>query len=382
MSKKEKAKKVLPENFSQNIIIKPVGWLKNYDRNSRTHSKTQVKQIAASMLEFGFTMPIYARADGTIIAGHGRLLGAIENGFTDVPVIIADHLTEDQARAYVIADNKLTDESQFDEKILAEELLDLDALGYDILKTGFDQLEVDDLLADYINDDSDDEDEPPPPKPSKAAPVVSGPGDIWVLGRHRLLCGSSNKQENIETLVQGESPDLVVISTPIEEVNNIDVKGLQKTYKDAALFLFLANHFKGLPAGNEYIVWDKTRKGGDFSDVQLAWSNVPGGICSKYTGPLETDEDAPEIEDQKPAEFYEKLYRRYPNKPPVLELFAGLGGGLVAAEARKKTYRGIELDPAAVDYAVMKWQEFTGQKAILENTGETFGSLYGKRVNG
>jgi len=382
MSKKEKAKKVLPENFSQNIIIKPVSWLKNYDRNSRTHTKTQVKQIAASMAEFGFTMPIYARADGTVIAGHGRLLGAIENGYTDIPVIVADHLSEDQARAYVIADNKLTDESSFDDKILIKELIDLNDKGFNLLLTGFDQLEVDDLLADYLDEQDEDDSEPPAPTPSKAGPVISGPGDIWVMGRHRLLCGSSNKQENIETLVQGDAPDLVIVSTPIEEVNNVDVKALQKTYKAAGLFLFLAHHFKNLPAGNEYIVWDKTRKGGDFSDIQLAWSNIPGGICSKYAGALEVDEDGPEMEDQKPPEFYEKLYRRYPKKAPVLELFAGLGGGLIAAESRKKTYRGIEIEPAAVDYAVMKWQEFTGQKAILEDTGETFGALYGKRING
>jgi len=382
MSKKEKAKKVLPENFSQNIIIKPISWLSNYDRNYRTHSKTQVRQIAASMLEFGFTMPVYVRADGTVIAGHGRLLGAIENGYTDIPVIIADHLSETQARAYVITDNKLSDEAGTNEKILIDELIDLESLGYDIIKTGFDQLEIDDLLADYHIDDAEDESEPPAPTPSKSGPVVSGPGNIWVMGRHRLLCGSSNKAGNIEMLVQGDAPDLVIISTPIEEINNLDIVGLQKTYKSSGLFLFQANHFKNLPAGNEYIVWDKNRKGADFSDVQLAWSNIKGGICSKYSGALEVDDDAPDIDDQKPAEFYEKLYRRYPNKPPVLELFSGLGGGLLAAENRKKAYRGIELDPAAVDYAVMKWQELTGQKAILEDTNETFGSLYGKRVNG
>ena len=181
-------------------------------------------------------------------------MGAIEAGFTHVPVIIEEHLTEAQRRAYVIADNKLNDESDFDRKILAEELIDLDALGYDILNTGFDRLEVDDLLADYLEEEGDEEDELPTPTPGKATPIISGPGDIWVMGRHRLLCGSSNKPENIETLIQGDAPDLVIISTPIEEVNNVDYKRLQKAYKDAGLFLFMANHFKDLPAGNEYIV--------------------------------------------------------------------------------------------------------------------------------
>lgn len=382
MVKKTKTGKTLPANMAKNIILKPVEELQNYERNSRTHSKTQIAQIAASMGEFGFTMPILAKADGTIIAGHGRFAAALLLEYSEVPVIVADYLTDDQARAYCIADNKLSDESGWNNEILINEMIALENKGYDLNLLGYDGLEIDQLLEEYRIDDAPIDHDEEPPVPNIEGPPITAIGDLWVLGEHRLLCATPTRPEAIKTLIQGDAPDVIIVSTDPAEVKNIELTELKKIATGAKIFIFLANLFKGLPAGNEFIIWDKTRKGRDFSDSQIAWSSIPGGIVSKYIGPLENADDFPDLPDQKPPEFYEKLLRRFPTKAPALELFSGIGNGLIAAQRNKKSYRALEIDARAVDNAIIAWQNETGEKAILEETGETFGSIYGKRRNG
>jgi len=381
MAKNKKNDKSLPANFVQKLEMWPVKNLKEYERNSRTHSKEQIAQIAASISEFGFNMPILAESSGDIIAGHGRLMAARLLELDEVPVLIADHMTENQKRMYIIADNKLALNAGWDDSILAAELLDFESLGLNPELTGFDALELDQLLEDYRLDEEDDQPEQEPAVPKIDEPPVTALGNVWICGNHRVLCGTPTKSENVKTILQGETPDLVIISTPADEVANINYKNYEKDFKEAALFIFKGNLFNNLPAGNEWIVWDKTRKGSDFSDCELAWTSIKGGIVSKYIGTREHDEEGPDIQDQKPAEVYEKILKRFPKKAPALELFGGIGNGLIAAEGTKKSYRFIELDAAAVDAAVINWQNETGLKAILEETGETFGHIYGKRRN-
>ena len=155
--------------------------LRPYERNPRTHSPEQITKIAASLLEFGWTNPILVDGDAGIIAGHGRLLAARELGMTTVPVIELTHLTEAQKRAYVIADNRLALDAGWDEDLLAEELKALEGLDFNLELTGFDLDELHDLLEDETIE------EVPAPEPPEDP--VSRPGDLWVLGNHRLLCG-------------------------------------------------------------------------------------------------------------------------------------------------------------------------------------------------
>jgi len=180
--------------------------LRPYERNPRTHSPEQITKIAASLLEFGWTNPILVDGEAGIIAGHGRLLAARELGMTTVPVIELTHLTEAQKRAYVIADNRLALDAGWDEDLLAEELKALEDLDFNLELTGFDLDELHDLL-----DDETVEDAPAPEPPEEP---TSRPGDLWVLGNHRLLCGDSCDPESVDRLLCGQKIHLVNTDPP------------------------------------------------------------------------------------------------------------------------------------------------------------------------
>jgi ParB-like chromosome segregation protein Spo0J len=172
-----------------------------YARNSRTHSDAQVAQIAASIKEFGFTNPVLIDAEGGIIAGHGRVMGARQLGLAEVPCIRLGHLTDAQRRAYVIADNKLALNAGWDEKMLALEFKDLQAMDFDIELTGFGLGDIDELLAelDATPEGATDADE----TPAVQADAVSQPGDVWLLGKHRIMCGDSTSADHVKTLLGG-----------------------------------------------------------------------------------------------------------------------------------------------------------------------------------
>ena len=156
----------------------------SYARNARTHSEEQVAQIAASIREFGFTNPVLTDGNNGIIAGHGRVLAARKLGLAEVPVIELAHLTPAQRRAYVLADNKLALNAGWDEDLLRLELAELQDLGFDLGLTGFDEDEIAGFLADPTTGLTDPDDIPPLPETP-----VTRPGDVWLLGRHRLACG-------------------------------------------------------------------------------------------------------------------------------------------------------------------------------------------------
>lgn len=193
------------KKHAQNIEIVAVDSLIPYARNSRTHSETQVAQIASSIREFGFTNPVLIDAEGGIIAGHGRVLAARKLGLETVPAIRIDYMTEAQKRAYVIADNKLALNAGWDDELLALELGELRDLGFDLGLTGFSGDEIDIILSDEDIEEEGltDKDETPEP----AAQAVSVRGDIWLLGEHRVMCGDSTNISNVESLCDGDSID-------------------------------------------------------------------------------------------------------------------------------------------------------------------------------
>ena len=197
----------LPEQIEQ----WPIARLKPYARNARTHSDDQIAKIAASLVEYGWTAPVMVSDDGEIVAGHGRLLAAQHLGLNEVPIIRLSHLTPEQVRAYRIADNRLSELSGWDDELLAAELHALNAAGFDLSLTGFEGEDLDRLLAPLDEGDGlagEDVIPEPPVNP------VSRPGDLWLLGDHRLLCGDSTKADDVIRVMNDEKAILFASDPP------------------------------------------------------------------------------------------------------------------------------------------------------------------------
>lgn len=181
-----------------------------YANNSRTHGDAQIAQIAASIKEFGFTNPVLIDGEGGIIAGHGRVLAARKLSMAEVPCIRLGYLTDTQRRAYIIADNKLALNAGWDDEMLATEFADLTAEGFDLELTGFTLDEIDALTPEEIPPGLTDEDA----VPEVQAEPISKLGDVWLLGKHRLMCGDSTSIDAVETLMDGSKADMVFTDPP------------------------------------------------------------------------------------------------------------------------------------------------------------------------
>lgn len=200
--------------FNPQIVLLPVKQLRPNQHNARTHSKKQIRQLAASIQRFGWTAPLVVDGEGNIIAGHGRHLAALELGQDQVPAIVASHLTQIEKRALALADNKIAANAGFDRKILAAELGELATLlpeiKLDLAITGFEPAEFDALIADFAEPGSDPADHAPLPQDN----VISRPGDVWLLGPHRLLCGDARCQTALGALMGGEQAAMMFADPP------------------------------------------------------------------------------------------------------------------------------------------------------------------------
>jgi ParB-like chromosome segregation protein Spo0J len=205
------------------IVHLPIGTLRAHSRNARTHPKRQVQALARSIEQFGFTIPIIADENKIILAGHGRWLAAQQLKMQQVPVVIIAGLSDVERRAYLLADNKLAEKAGWDRNLLAVELDALAPLlaetGLDISLTGFEPVEIDGLMGDLIDDESDPADEPPP----LAKDPISRPGDSWLLGSHRLLCGDARRATHYRKLMRGELAAMVFTDPPY----NISIPSVQ-----------------------------------------------------------------------------------------------------------------------------------------------------------
>lgn len=201
-------------NFETKLVERDIGSLRPYSRNARTHSKKQVRQIADSIDRFGFTNPILISHDGEIIAGHGRFEAAKLLGWKVVPTIALSHLSDTERRAYVLADNKLALNAGWDQEILAIELQALVDLDFDTELTGFSISEIDFVLDAANEGDPDGEERPEDTVPEAGDEPVTVRGDIWQLGRHRLICGDARIAEDYAALLDGETADLIFTDPP------------------------------------------------------------------------------------------------------------------------------------------------------------------------
>ena len=386
-----------------------------FAKNSRTHSDAQVAQIAGSIREFGFTNPVLIDEANGIIAGHGRVMAARKLKLTEVPCIRLSHLSDAQKRAYVIADNKLALNAGWDEAMLKLELADLKALDFGLNLTGFNTDEIDALLAENGTEGLTDPDDTPEP------PVepVTRPGDVWVCGQHRVMCGSSLEMTAIERLCGDQRVDMLLTDPPY----NVAYTGKTKdaltiqndSMGDEAFRIFLRDAFVTADAvlkpGAVFYVWHADSEGYNFRGAcrdagwrvrqcliwqkssmvmgrqdyhwqhepcLYGWKDGAGHLWAsdrKQTTLLKFDrpsrsEDHPTM---KPVALFEyQLLNNTKGGDIVLDSFGGSGTTLIAAEKNGRIARIMELDPKYVDVIVRRWEDFTGQKAVLESTGEPF----------
>lgn len=399
-----------------------------YARNSRTHSDEQVAQIAASIREFGFTNPVLVDGNNGVIAGHGRLLAAQKLGLAEVPVIELAHLSDTQKRAYIIADNKLAINAGWDDAMLAVEFGVLAASGFDLDLTGFAAEEIAALEPDQIEPGLTGEDAVPD-APAESVTVL---GDVWQLGGHRLLCGSSTEAHAVETLFNGQSPNTMITDPPYGVKYEADwrakAKGVKATareknsnlqnddqadwYDAYALFpgtvayVWHASAFTDVVmdglrrAGfdiKQQIIWNKNVHALSRSDYH--WKHEPCWYATKPSGDRNWkggrtqmtvwDIKSVIFEDgktahptQKPIEIYTRSLEFHTNPGEyVYDPFGGSGTLAIACEKLGRRALVMELDPKYCDVIVKRWQDYTGKQAVLEATGQTFSELEDERVS-
>ena len=381
-----------------------------YARNSRTHSSDQVGQIAASIKEFGFLNPIIVDGDNGIIAGHGRVLAAQKLGLVDLPVIEAGHLSDTQRRAYIIADNKLAMNADWDGEMLRVELDALGVDGFDLELTGFSLDEIADLQIEEVSEGLTDDDAVPesPDEP------VTVEGDVWVLGNHRLMCGDSTSIDAVEKLMDGKKADALFTDPPYgyEYKSNHQKKHDMLLNDDvmldfapaayAALFdnasLFICGSFQSISKWIDYIsetfkyknliVWKKNNW--SMGDLKGAFAGQHELIIFAHKGKVALigkrepdvwtfDRVPPEIHPtQKPVELIEYALSKV-NSGITLDLFGGSGSTLIACEKTNRHCRMMEIDPFYSDVILQRWSDFTGQDPVLESTGDKFSELKNAR---
>jgi DNA modification methylase len=362
--------------------------------NSRLHSDAQVAQLAASIREFGFTNPVLIDEDKNLIAGHGRVMAARKLGLKSVPAILVTGLDERKRRALVIADNKLAMNATWDEDVLKNELQDLAGDFGELM--GFSEEELEAMLqeATQIKDGLTDEDA----VPELAAEPVTVLGDVWLLGKHRLMCGDSASIESIDRLLDGQQINAIVTDPPYgigidgqKESKNKNPKHNRKAHAfmgwdderpDDGIFNYIValnvpsviwggNYFADLlPATRGWLYWSKGQDGLTMSDGELAWTTEKKPLRSITVNRSALKGSVHPT--QKPLQIVEFSLDYINAGEVVLDLFGGSGSTLIGCEKTNRKARLMELSPKYCDVIVKRWQDFTGKKATHADTGKTF----------
>lgn len=365
-----------------------------YAANSRTHSDDQVTQIAASIREFGFTNPILINGEGTIIAGHGRLMAAKKLGLDKVPTIALDHLSKAQQKALVIADNQLALNAGWDIDMLKVEIEGLKLEDFDIDLLGFDDKFLDGLFEKEPSEGLTDEDA----VPDTPETPITVQGDVWVLGNHRLMCGDSTSVDDVMRLMNGVYPDLVHTDPPYgmnavskssvlkkrygQDIMGDDTPDVAKDafrliygmYPEAKHIWWGANYYSSaLPDSECWLVWDKDNGQSDQTDCELAWANFRS-VVRQFTQASEKRNRVHPT--QKPVSLMEWAIKRFNlTATSIADFFCGSGTTIIAAEKHSIDGYGMEFDPKFCDVIIKRWQDFTGKDAIHAETGKTYNEM-------
>jgi DNA modification methylase len=413
------------------IVYKPIEWFKEYGRNPRKNDAV-VDRMCASIREFGFAVPMLCRSSGEIVDGHLRLKGAKKVGLSELPVILCDHWSEAQVKAFRIMVNRSVAWAEWDMDLLGPELLDLKNLDFDLNLTGFDGREIDALLS--IDDEEKANATPPVPEVP-----VSKPGDLWILGPHRVICGDCTKPEVVERLLAGRAPRLMVTDPPygieldsewrdraglngcgpaeasymknrteghtettisgdtradwseaFELVPSLEVGYVWHASKftrevlDGLLRIGFLHH--------QQIIWDKTRT--VLTRTHYWFQHEPCWYVRKKNAPWfgkagenstiwvsrspkfimgGSDEEKFDHPTQKPVDLMRRPILNHLRRGElVYEPFLGSGTTLAAAELTERVCFGVELDPKYVDVVVKRWMTLSGKQAVLDGDGRSF----------
>lgn len=402
--------------------------LRPYENNARTHSEEQVEKIMRSIEEFGFINPVLIDGDYGIIAGHGRVEGAkrlpkevadrVLNNGDEVPCIFVEDLTEAQKRAYILADNKLALDAGWDDEILKIELTELNAMDFDITLTGFEleDIELDDYSSGVVEDDYDAE---PPAEPKTKL------GDIWQLGRHRLMCGDSTNGQMVAKLMNGNKADICFTSPPYN-AGSLNIDGNETTQAkynsyddnktDEEYYDFISTNVKimldnakevfyniGLVENNKrQIILLQNEFINQFKDI-IYWKkstvapHIQPGIINNLVefilcfgngkrkfenaqfsqGTYWNVIEGPNASGNEYSDIHKATFPLYlptdivnnftPKNGTVIDCFGGTGTTLIACEQLDRTCYMMELDPKYCDVIIDRWEQLTGEKAVLLN---------------
>jgi DNA modification methylase len=404
----------------------PIERCVDYARNPRKNDHA-VDKVAAAIREFGFRVPICAKSDGTVVDGHLRLKAAKKLGLTEVPVVLADDMSEAQIKAFRLSVNKVAELAEWDNELLALEISDLQEMDFDLSLTGFDVDEIQALFPEEVTEGLTDEDAVPdvPVQP------VTVEGDVWLLGRHRLMCGDSTSIDAVEKLMDGRKADMVFTSPPYNadaKAGQGDIFNKKKSVKlyadgysdnlpsqayvdfaasvlevcfavtDGFIFWNVSYNAKSrfeyiqqisgrLPYLVEQICWKKSStipfKGSlmrDWEPIYVFSTNKQPVAVKEVTSNFwQVSNTGAQAENHKacfPVDLPERgIAIVAKNTGIVLDLFGGSGSTLIACEKTARDCRMMELDPKYCDVIIKRWQDFTGECAIHEETGKTYEEL-------
>ncbi len=399
------------KNIVTRIQLWPIGRLVPYAANPRTHSAEQIDQIATSIAEFGFNNPILVDSSAGIVAGHARAEAARKMGLNELPVIVLDHLSETQKRAYIITDNQLALNAGWDDELLAKELAALEQDGFEMEKLGL----PDEQLMALLEQDEECFTDPDAAPQIPAAPVTR-PCDTWLLGPHRVHCGDATQEASFRRLLAGEHADMVFTDPPYNvayngsgrTIENDDLGGhfgeflgkccsnMLNAVEGAVYICMSSSELHTLyqaftDAGGHwstFIIWAKNTFTLGRSDYQRQFEPIlygwPEGRQHYWCGERNQGDvwfvDKPVVNDlhptMKPVELVERaILNSSQRNQIVLDPFGGSGSTLIGAERTGRRARLLELDPRYVDVIVRRWQEFSRKSATHEADGRTFDAI-------
>ena len=382
------------ENKAEKIDFVSPDVIVPWDKNANQHSEDQIKRLCKLIEHNGFRDPlIISKRSGFLICGHGRLMAAKRLKLESVPVIYQDFRDEAEEYQFMVAHNAIASWSELDLSAVNTEMLDLGP-DFDI-----DLLGIKDFVIEPIEkfEPQSDEDEVP-----EVVHPITRRGDVWLLGNHRLMCGDSTMIDDVEKLMNGEKADCYIdppygISYKSPSGSGLTKRGDYQVIRgddqefDPSFFLGFfnkivswgANHYASkLPDSAAWLVWDK-REGdaiNNNSDCELAWCSFGGSarlFHHKWNGMIKASEkkDKRLHPTQKPIALHEWVFNECDLEDNIFDGFLGSGSTLIACEKTNRKCYGIELDEHYCDVIINRWQNYTGKKAVLESTNQTYEEL-------
>ncbi len=422
------------------VIYRKIEELQVDPKNPRLHSKRQTQQIADSITAFGFNVPFLVDRDSRLISGHGRLSACKLLNIKLVPTICQEHLSKNQASAFMIADNRLAEIATWDDQLLAEELKNLSELDLDfsLEATGFEIGEIDLMLEESAGQPVDGENSAEQIPEVDETLQVSEPGDLWLLGDNRLICGDALDEQTYHSLMDGGQAAAVFIDPPFNDPIDGYVTGFGRVHHSefTGFLSTVLRHLSGASVSGSlhFICIDwchikelQTATEGIYSELKniCVWVKESGGQGTLYRSQYElvfvykngADKQQnniqlrqfgryrtnvwnyPRVNSKLGNKQQSPLVRLHPTVKPVamvadaimdctargeivLDAFVGSGTTLIAAERVGRVGYAIELDPFYVDLAIRRWQEYTGKAAIQKRSMLSFAEVQGKKYEG